>query len=143
MFKIIDKYRLTEKKYFRVLLSVLGTISVGIGILGIFLPLLPTTVFLLFAAACYLRSSERLYNRLMSHKILGTYIRNYRDHRAMPVSAKVVTITFLWVTILISAFFATEMIWLRVLLFLIAAGVTIHLVMLKSVPNEKTQSNCS
>jgi uncharacterized protein len=83
---------------------IVGTISVALGILGIFLPLLPTTPFLLLASACYIRSSERLYHWLMGNKYLGPYIRNIKDRRGMPFRAKVYTIALLWVSLLFSIY---------------------------------------
>ena len=61
----------------------LGTLSLALGILGIFLPLLPTTPFLLLTAALYFKSSPRLYNWLLNHKHLGPYIRNFRENKAI------------------------------------------------------------
>jgi uncharacterized membrane protein YbaN (DUF454 family) len=77
----------------RWLLSSVGGICVGLGVLGIFVPLLPTTPFLLVAAACFVRSSDRLYQRLITHRTLGPYIRNYREHRAITRRARIVTST--------------------------------------------------
>ena len=76
----------------RALLVVCGTLSVALGVLGIFLPLLPTTVFLLLAAACYARSSERFYLKLINSPWLGSYIRNQREGRGMRKRDKVVTL---------------------------------------------------
>ena len=101
-----------------------GSVSVGVGILGIFLPLLPTTPFLLFAAACYVRSSPRLYRRLMTNRITGAYIRNYREGNGMPMRAKVLSIILLWGTLLASAFLV-EYAWVRIILLLVAIGVPI------------------
>ena len=72
----------------RALLIIVGLLSVAVGVVGIFVPLLPTTVFLLLAAACFVRSSDRLYRRLITNRVFGSYIRNYREHRAMPLGAK-------------------------------------------------------
>ena len=74
------------------LLVFLGSLSLLMGVLGIFLPVLPTTPFLLLAAAMYMRSSQRLYDWLMSHKHLGAYIRNFREHKALPLRVKVVSV---------------------------------------------------
>ena len=76
----------------RIFLILCGCLAVVLGILGIFLPLLPTTPFLLLAAACFFRSSPRLYNWLISHKRMGPYIRNFREHRAIPLKAKVISV---------------------------------------------------
>ena len=79
-----------------------GALSVGLGTLGIFVPLLPTTPFLLLAAACFVRSSDRLHRWLMSHRVYGPIVRGYREHRALPASSKVTILVFTWAAILSS-----------------------------------------
>lgn len=127
------------KKWF--LLGV-GTCSVGLAFLGLLLPLLPTTPFLLLAAACYVRSSHRFYQWLMTHRWFGNYIRNYREGRGIPLVTKVVALILLWGTIGYSALFVVASIWLRTVLALIALGVTIHLVSVKTLkaPTSVTHS---
>ncbi len=73
----------------RYLLTAGGVASLGLGALGVVLPLLPTTPFLLLAAACFFQSSDRLYDWLMRHRWFGPYIRNHREHRAITLGAKV------------------------------------------------------
>ena len=75
---------------------ILGTISLGLGILGIFLPLLPTTPFLLLTAALYFKGSPRLYQWLLNHKYFGTYIRNFRENKAIPLRAKIISLLLMW-----------------------------------------------
>jgi uncharacterized membrane protein YbaN (DUF454 family) len=108
-----------------------------LGVLGIFLPLLPTTPFLLLAAAMWLRGSPRLYEWLMDNKCLGAYIRNFRETRAIPLRAKIVSVAMLWATILLSAFLAVNAWWLRVLLLLVAVGVTWHILSFKTLRTDK------
>lgn len=119
-------------RFLRILLIIAGSIALGLGILGIFLPLLPTTPFLLLAAACYARSSDRFHDWLLGHRIFGEYIRNYRDHRAIKLRAKVLGITMLWLTIGISIFLISYL-WLKLLLAVIAIAVTLHLLSLKTI----------
>jgi len=116
--------------FFRVFTIVAGTVSLGLGILGTFLPLLPTTPFLLLAAACYLKSSPRCYNALLRSKWLGSYIRAYREGKGLPLRAKVLSIAILWATIGYSALFVVSNLVARAILVLIAAGVTAHLLSL-------------
>jgi uncharacterized membrane protein YbaN (DUF454 family) len=111
----------------RGILVVLGTCFVGLGILGIFLPLLPTTPFLLLAVACYARSSKRFYDWLLNNRLFGSYIRNYREGRGIPLKVKLLTIALLWGTIIFSAFFVVNALYIRIILLLIAVGVTIHI----------------
>lgn len=122
----------------KALLIVCGTFCVALGVLGIFLPLLPTTVFLLMAAACYAKSSDRFYQKLVSNRWLGGYIRNHREGRGMARRAKTVTILMLWVGIGATMIWTAESWWLRALLLTIAASVTVHVVRLpefRAVPS--------
>jgi uncharacterized membrane protein YbaN (DUF454 family) len=114
------------------LLILAGSLSVGLGVLGIVLPLLPTTPFLLLAAACYLRSSERLYNWLMNHRVFGKILRDYLHKRTISIRIKISSLTLMWLAISYSAIFVVSVLWVRVLLFAIAIGVTIHILSFKS-----------
>jgi uncharacterized membrane protein YbaN (DUF454 family) len=102
----VGKFAIKVKNIFlsKWLLVPIGVTSLGIGIVGIFVPLLPTTPFLLLAAACFFRSSERLYKWLMTHRWLGPYLTNYREHRAITMPARIITLLVLWVVIGYSAF---------------------------------------
>lgn len=104
-----------------------GVLSVVFGVIGILVPILPTTPFLLLAAYLFAKSSDRLYNMLINNRLLGSYIRNYREKRGVKLWVKTGIISLLWVTILYSAFFATELLWLRILLICIASAVTYHI----------------
>ena len=77
-------------------LILLGSVSVALGVIGIFVPGLPTTPFLLIAAACYVRSSERLYHWLLNHKVLGKFVRDYQRDKAMPLRSKIVALASMW-----------------------------------------------
>lgn len=118
----------------KALLITIGTISLVLGLIGIIVPLLPTTPLLLLAAACYIRGSQKLYNRLINSKYLGSYIRNYREKRAIPLGTKIGAIFTLWVTIAYSALLVVRIVWVKVLLLLIATGVTLHICQLKTLP---------
>ena len=85
MVKKSNQMDLISNKFFRFLLIIAGTIFLVFGIIGIFLPILPTTPFLLLAAACYARSSKRFYNWLMNNKWFGNYIKNYNEGRGVPL----------------------------------------------------------
>ena len=119
-------------------LVTLGVIAVALGIIGVLVPLLPTTPFLLLAAACFVRSSERLYAWLIRHRWFGTYIRHYREHRAIPLRAKVVTLALLWGSIGYAILAIVTAWWARALLGAIAAGVTIHILRIKTLTQEMT-----
>ena len=120
----------------KALLIFAGTLCVGLGVLGMFLPLLPTTVFLLLAAYCYSRSSEKFHNWLVNNRLCGSYIRNYKSGRGISVRQKVSTILTLWVSIGFSMWMLSGRFWLSLLMVAIALAVTTHLVMLKTYTAE-------
>ena len=109
----------------------LGTFFLGIGIIGIFIPVLPTTPFLLLASFFYVRSSKRLYNWLLTNKILGSYIRSYISGKGIPNKVKLFTISLLWTVIIITVVFAVEELVLRIILVLVAIGVSLHIALIK------------
>ena len=123
----------TKGKLSRWALTLAGNFFVALGILGILFPLLPTTPFLLLAAACYFRGSKRFYNWLMNNKWLGNYIKNYREKKGIPLKVKVLSLSFLWLTIGYSVFFVVNIFLLRVILILIAIGVTIHVLSIRTL----------
>jgi len=108
-------------------LIITGTFFVGLGVLGIFLPLLPTTPFLLLAAVCYARSSKRFYNWLLNNRWFGSYIKDYKEGKGVPSKVKAISISLLWATIIFSTVFITHNILCKIVLLLIAIGVTIHI----------------
>ena len=120
------------------ILLMVGFISLFLGILGIVIPLLPTTPFLLLSAASFARSSEKMHGWLMNHPWFGKYIRNFQENKAIPLFTKIVSVSLLWITILISVFFAVKLFYIRLLLITIAILVSIHILRYKttqSTPN--------
>ncbi|MDR0733234.1 MAG: YbaN family protein [Dysgonamonadaceae bacterium] len=119
------------------LLIILGIISLSIGILGIFLPLLPTTPFLLLSAFLFARSSQRLHDWLLNHKIFGRYIRDFLQEKTIPLRIKIISISMLWITITGSIIFAANgKLWLQIVLLAVAAGVTVHVLSYKTKKNK-------
>ena len=114
------------------LLLVCGFIFTGLGVIGIVLPVLPTTPFLLLAAACFARSSEKWHHWLMSNKLFGDYLRNYQEGRGIPLKVKIMAISFLWATIIISIYFFIEHSILEIILIIIASAVTVHIISVKT-----------
>lgn len=123
------------------LLAFAGTISLILGIIGIFLPVMPTTPFLLLSAALYFRSSKRLYDWLLNHPCLGTYIRNFRENKAIPLRVKIVSVSLVWITLLYCTFFVAEAVWLKAMFVLLATGISIHILHYKTLKKqpEKTE----
>ena len=124
----------------RMLLAGLGIISVGLGIIGIVVPVLPTTPFLLLAAYLFVRSSPKLHHWLLTHRIFGKYISSYLIHKAIGRGVKVSSLLLLWSTILLSIYMLRGNIWLQLLLVLIAVGVSIHVLKLKTMPKQEMAS---
>jgi uncharacterized protein len=115
------------------LLMSLGVLVMVVGLIGVVVPLLPTTPFLLLAAACFVRSSDTLYDRLTTNRLLGGFIRDYREQRGVTAHAKLVALVLLWAVIGYTALMTVDAAWLRVLLVAIAVAVTIHLLRLKTI----------
>lgn len=111
----------------RLALLVAGNIFVGLGILGIFLPLLPATPFFLLAAACFAKSSPKFYDWLINTRWFGSFLKNYRDNKCIPKKVKLVSILILWIVIFGTIVFAVEAILIKIILLIIAIGVTIHI----------------
>lgn len=104
-----------------------GIISLLIGIIGIVLPLLPTTPFLLLSAACFARSSDRFYRWLINHPWFGQYIQDYRSGRGIPLRVKLVTIGMLWLSIGGSVILFVDFWWAKIVMISIACGVSCYL----------------
>jgi uncharacterized membrane protein YbaN (DUF454 family) len=124
---------MVESVALRRLLLAAGIAAVALGVAGIFLPLLPTTPFLLLAAACFIRSSDRHYQWLVDHPRLGPHIRNYREHKATTMRVKIVTLALLWASIGYAAVVVVGGWTPRAVLVAVAAGVTAHVLSLKVV----------
>ena len=115
---------------------ILGTISLLLGTLGIFLPLLPTTPFYLLTAWLYMRSSEKLYHKVMKNKYFGTIVRNFQEDKTIALRTKIIIVSMLWFSILISAFWVVSLWWVRLLLLAVAVGVTVHVLSFRTRKNE-------
>lgn len=113
-------------KLFKGLLMAVGWLSVVLGVLGIFLPLLPTTPFLLLAAACFVRSSPKFYQWLIQHPKLGRYILAYLEGSGIPKRAKIITIMMIAATMSFSIYLV-PLIWVKYLLAGIGVCVSIYI----------------
>lgn len=114
------------------LLTGLGLLSLGLGILGIFLPVLPTTPLLLLAAALFLRSNKALYDWLLNHPKLGPYIRNFMVNKSIPLKIKIISVSMVWITLLNCAIFVAEHWAFRTFFFLLATAITWHILSYKT-----------
>ena len=106
---------------------ILGLLLTAIGLIGIVVPGLPTTIFMILAAACYFRSSQGLYNWVINHKYFGSHVKNYREGKGMPLRAKVFSLSMMWIFVLYAIFFAlaTKLLALKIIVFLAASIGTI------------------
>jgi uncharacterized membrane protein YbaN (DUF454 family) len=126
-----NKQSTNLNKYKKILLIAAGTFFVALGIIGIFIPILPTTPFILLAATLYSRSSQKFYDWIINNKIVGIYIKNYRAGKGVPIIIKTLTIALLWITIGCSVLFAIDILFIKIVMILIAAGVTVHIAFIK------------
>jgi uncharacterized membrane protein YbaN (DUF454 family) len=111
----------------RMLFVIIGTLFLGIGFIGIVIPVLPTTPFLLLAAACYFRGSERLHQWLINNRIFGEFIQNYMEGKGIKTRQKIITIAFLWFMIMLSIIYMVENLIIKGLLIVIAIAVSVHI----------------
>ncbi len=116
----------------RYALLTIGWLSVVLGVIGVFLPVLPTTPFLLLAAACFARSSERFYHWLVDHPKLGPWIRDYLDGNGIPLKGKVYAIGLMWLSIGFSCYLV-PMFWARTFMLTSAVCVTIYILRQKTL----------
>ena len=110
----------------KIILNAIGMLAVILGVLGIFLPLLPTTPFLLLASACFARASPRLHNWLQTNRVFGKYLRDYENGKGIPLRGKVWILIFMWGSMSYSIW-RTDHLWARLLIMLIGTCVTIYL----------------
>ena len=120
------------EKQKRRLFVVAGSIALVLGIIGIIVPVLPTTPFLLLAALCYMRGSRQLYDTLLCNRFVGNYIRNYLEGRGMSLKMKIWTLSLLWVAIILTATLITDSLIIRIILAVVLTGVTIHILKIKT-----------
>jgi len=117
-----------------------GWFSIVAGVVGIFLPLLPTVPFLLLAAACFARSSERFHGWLVEHDHLGPLVRDYLNGGGIPLRVKRMAIGMVWISFPASAFLFVSVVWLKIALLAIAAGITLYLLLLPTIPPVEKRS---
>lgn len=111
----------------------IGAVSVTLGVIGIFLPVWPTTCFLLLAGWCFARSSPRAERWLHENRLFGRYLRDYREEGIISSRVRITSVATLWIFIGISAFLLAGRLWVVALLLLVAGAVTLHLY---SLPTE-------
>ena len=126
--------KINENKSIRLLWVLLGSLSVGMGVIGIFVPGWPTTIFLIIASYFYIRSSEKLYNWLINNKILGIYLKNYYSGKGMPLKAKIFSILMMWSLGLLSIFLwiPSNLMIVKITVFILLVIGTIFILRVKT-----------
>ena len=118
----------------RIFLIIVGSVSLVLGILGTFLPMLPTTPFLLLSAAAWVKASPSLYEWLINHRVFGEYIRNFREYRAIPLRVKIISVSLVWLTIGYCIFAVVdEWWWAQALMALLAIAISWHILSFKTL----------
>ena len=126
--------KLKKNKLVRLLYVFIGSIFVGLAIIGIFIPGLPTTPFLILAAYFYIRSSNKLYNWLINNKILGIYIKGYLSGKGMPLRAKIISLILMWVfgSLAILYGIPDSLLYIKLIVFILLLIGTIFLLRVKT-----------
>ncbi len=126
-----------KRTFVRGLWFTAGCICLFFGTLGIVLPILPTTPFLLAAAACFCNSSNKMYSWLLNNRYFGSYIRNYKEGKGLSLKTKITALMILWVTIAVSVVFFLErllpedfVLLLKIVMLAVALGVSVHILKL-------------
>ena len=136
------KFSQVNSNVLRWILVCIGWVSVAGGVVGLFLPLVPTIPFLLLAVACFSRSSERFHTWLTQHNHLGPLLRNYLSGSGIPLRVKTTAICMIWISFPASAFLVVSTWWLQILLIVVAISVTLYLISLPTTapaPKEETE----
>ncbi|MGE8499255.1 MAG: YbaN family protein [Pseudomonas sp.] len=126
--------RINRNPAIRYALLAVGWLSVALGVIGIFVPILPTTPFLLLAAACFMRSSERFYHWLVDHPHLGPWIRDYLEGNGIPLKGKVYALGLMWLSIGFSCYLV-PLFWARLFMLTSAVLVSLYILKQKTLPN--------
>jgi uncharacterized membrane protein YbaN (DUF454 family) len=114
------------------LLFYTGWIFVVLGFIGVILPLVPTTPFLLVATAIFYKTSPRFYNWILGNRYFGRYIRDFKEKRGIPLRVKIVALLFMWTSLLLSTFYLVPLMWVKILMLFIGIAVTVHIMNIKT-----------
>ncbi len=123
-------------RYKRILYITIGSCSFILGFLGLFLPILPTTPFWLLTAYLYLNSSPKLYNRAMKIPLFGKIVRDFQQHKAISTRTKIISISTIWITVALSAYFVGIR-WITILLIVISTGISLYILSYKTLQQDK------
>lgn len=121
----MENQQKAKMNFIKLIYIFLGTISLGLGFAGIFVPGLPTTPFLILTAGLYLRSSDRLYQKVINNRYVGNYIADYQINKSLPLKTKLYSIGMMWIMIFISGYFFISRLWIQILLAILGVIGTI------------------
>ena len=119
----------------KLLLYFSGFLFLALGILGIFLPLLPTTPFLLLAATTFMHTDRKIYIWMFRNQFFGKQLSAYVKDKSISISVKISSLLILCLTLSYSIIFVVDILWLRIFLFIIGIAVATHIVKLKTLDN--------
>lgn len=120
------------KKFVKSLFLIIGISSLVLGFIGIFLPVLPTTPFILLSAYCFAKSSERFHRYIMQHKLFGKMVSDFYEKKIIPVKTKIIALTLMWTTLSLSVIFFMPYIWVKLVVIGIGVAVTVYLLSFRS-----------
>jgi uncharacterized membrane protein YbaN (DUF454 family) len=128
----VDEMQDTEKKsitgsFKKGIYFIIGTLALAAGIVGAFLPVIPTTPFILLSAWCFFRSSSKIYQWVISNETFGPTIENFQKGKGITVNTKIRAVVMMWLTISISVYFFIRNMYIIAFVYLIAIGVTVYL----------------
>jgi uncharacterized membrane protein YbaN (DUF454 family) len=120
------------KKLVKTLFLFIGIVSLVLGFIGIFLPLLPTTPFILLAAYCFAKSSERFHRYIMQHKLFGRMVTDFYEKKVISTKHKIIALTLMWTTLSLSVIFFMPYIWVKLVVLGIGVSVSVYLLTFRS-----------
>jgi uncharacterized membrane protein YbaN (DUF454 family) len=121
------------EKTLKLIYNIIGTVSLVFALIGVVLPIIPTTPFVLLSAACYYKGSERLHGWLSRNELFGPIIRNYEEHGGMRKATKIKALTIMWAAVLTSALLVLDTLKMRALVLLIAVIGTVSMLRIKTI----------
>ena len=127
----------------RLIYLILGVLLSTVGVIGIIIPGLPTTIFMILAAACFFRSSEKLYKWVINNRYFGNYVRNFREHGGMPKKAKIYAFIFIWGFVSVSVFIgiSNELLWAKIMTLIGAIIGTIYIAYIPNIEHVESIDN--
>lgn len=121
-------------RFKKIILTIIGLIFVALGLIGIFVPGLPTTIFMILAAYCFIRSSERLYNWVVENKIFGYRVKHFMETKTIPLRGKIHSISAMWIMVILSLIFLKVSVVVKII---IALAALIGTIVILSYPTAK------